>query len=651
MCVMETALLAAGYFLRLCAWIIAAYGCGGLLVRPRPTELPTGTAILLRLIHGFGVIGLAALLLGFVGAISGNSLRAIFGLGLLLGCWSLLRTRPWENYLPVNPPATGRLSWLHSLLIAASALCALNVIVGALAPDSAQDSLWYHLACARAWIHWHRPLAWPTVYPSCFSLHGSLLYSVALAIGDEIDCSLLYALFGFLGLAIVSLYALEWWGLRAAVWAWFLCATAYATYFWFVPVNAGSDLTSVMFSSAGVLAALDALNRPASSPRRALQWRYAAWLLGWGSTVKLPVAGYALFPILALSLLLWARARLRRLGRRTVSDVAPADPSLREVVLFGVLAAIPLALWGARSLFFGAGNPLYPLFREWIPLKPEFLITRRNPIMNTMFPFSLRGVAIVIGLFPRKLRYLVTAHSSGFVLHAAVMLAAPFVADRRWRMFAFLAIIQWAVYFWTSGYNETVKYLAACFPVAFVFAAEALAVFERMPQVRPAARNAALVAFAAILFATYAQRQIEWGSYESVRWEYRPILRHEDRLHYLSTKSYQLNNIFLYDAANRLLPRDAVVLFPDNTYPFYVDRAYLWVDDDIDFYRYLEELGVENAGDLALYLADRHVTHVIANPRNIARHPVWTAVLDPNPTTAPLASAQLYKVRRQPSAR
>jgi len=225
------------------------------------------------------------------------------------------------------------------------------------------------------------------------------------------------------------------------------------------------------------------------------------------------------------------------------------------------------------------------------------------------------------------------------------MVGGFLIHDQRWRKFAFLAALQSIVFFWTVGFNETVKYFAVAYPVAFLFVGVALTHFESLNLLRPPLRIIVCLVFAAIVLSGYVWRQHEWAQSHTIQWHYRPILDRSERLQYLSTKIYQLNNIYLYDTLNRILPQDAVLLFPDNTYPFYVDRRFLWTDEDLKFSNYLRECGVEAPADLVLFLADRRITHVVASSQSIESDERWTNVVEADPTTAPLATSRLYRVR------
>lgn len=643
---MNAALILAAYAARLACVLFAAFGLGA-FASPRKLSLDTSPSVrqLLRFAHGLGVLGLIALCLALTGQLASTTLCVTLAIAFVLGLGRLLRgLRAWSpRFCMPSRTCRGKLSFHHWFLAAICAGHAANAIIGALAPDAQQDSLWYHLSCARAWLHWHKPYAWPSVYPSSYHLHGSMLYTFALAVGDEIDCSLLYAACGFLAFLSVSLFAKRWFGGRAALWSWFLCATAYATHVWYVPINTGSDLIAAMFACCGGLTLLDLLGRGELLRARPKLFM-AGWLLGWGVVTKLTVLGYIILPLAVFFLASSLGASRCKLGHLDTLKSGLSEV-VGEWLAFFVPLLTPFLLWSVRSLVFGAGNPFYPLFRDVLPLYPEFDVTRRNLSVNTLYPFSPDGFALMFSSFPRKLEYLITARSPAFLLHAAATLVGLTSRHRLWRLMGLLGSCQWGVFLWSAGYNETVKYFSICFPMHFVFVGALLVRFEDTTHVSKSLKWLSLLAFAGLLAYVYVSRQVEWGNFETVSWRYRPVLRREERLAYLRSKACQLNNIDLYTEANRRLPADAVVLFPDNAYPFYVDRRYLWTDEDLDFFQYLENLGVRDETDLRLYFADHHVTHVLANPQNIAARPIWRGLLVDMDLSTSSAAARLFTVR------
>ena len=478
--------------------------------------------------------------------------------------WRSVRSAPLLIQPAAAFAAPRPLFWVLTAICAAAAA---NTLLGALAPDAQQDSLWYHLSCARAWVWWGRLDAWPEVFPSNYALHGSALYSIALMLGDEIDCSLLYALEGFLCFSVAALFARRWFGPLAGLWTWLLCATAYGTNVWFVPINTGAELTVAMFATAGLLLAVEAGFGARSVPRGGL-WLASGLLTGFAVATKLTALGYAMAPWLVLLAVAMVR---RRVGWKSAMGAV-------------ALACVPFALWAVRSAWLGSGNPFFPMFRDWMPMKESF---REAAVAAgggggggrlDIHAISPAGALEALRTLPDKLRFAVAERSPGFALHGAAI-AAMFVArDARLRALGAVAAVQWGVYIWTAGQSETSKYFAMSYPAIFVAVGAGMSWLGARREVSPVLRHGGLAAVAWALAWTYGSKQVEWGGYETVAWGYRPVLTAEDRMQYLETKPFGLENIRLYDELNRTLPRDAVVQFVSPTYPFYLNRRYFWRD-------------------------------------------------------------------------
>ncbi len=628
-----TAGLAALCLVRLSAALVVCLGAGSLWPRADARRFGRALAALLGVVSGMGWVGLAMLALGMVGAWNSALLAVLAGALFVRGARELVRTV--RRDLPPAPQAVKSAvpempRWLTGALLAASAVVAVTVTLGALAPDAQQDSLWYHLSCARAWIEWGRPLAWPTVYPSNYTLHGSMLYSALLRVGDEVDCSLLYAAQGFACYALAALFAARWFGRGAGVWAWFLCATGHGTLVWFVPINTGSDLTVAMFATAAMLLLLDGF-RPGFADTRA-NLLLSALLTGFAASTKVTALGYTVLPWLAI--VAWGGFRGRVSPRHAVSAVA--------------LALAPFALWALRSLVFGSGNPVFPMLRGLIPVRPGFeqavinLGAYGGGAENDVYLPVIREIVMAARDFPQKVQFAMMTRTPVPLLHAALV-AGLFLRRWPWRWFGALALAQWTVFFLTSGHNETVKYFAVCFPAALVGVSGALLWFWRAVPVSTGIRGAALAGLAVLMAYPYAARQAEWGAAESVDWRYRPVLTSRARADYLRTKPFGLDRVDEFAAAEKILPPDAVVLFAEQPYPFYLRRRFLWSDSGNEIPGMLEKRGLATAGQIREWLRGQGVTHVFTSGGGLENRPGWREIL----RKVPLLSyrIRLYEVR------
>ncbi|PKO18663.1 hypothetical protein CVU37_04560 [candidate division BRC1 bacterium HGW-BRC1-1] len=576
-----TFLLVLVYLAKSAVALAAAVGAGGQVLARLRGEKPFVWSPALDLavcaVLGLGLLGAVMVVTGLAGIWHPVWVGALVLACAAGGAWRMWgdrkswRSQRQEAQTSLPKAATTAsdaprwLLWLIGLLCAAAAL---NTLLGALAPDAQQDSLWYHLSCARAWIWWGRLDAWPEVFPSNYALHGSVLYSIALMLGDEIDCSLLYALEGFLCFSVAALFARRWFGAVAGAWTWLLCATAYGANVWFVPINTGAELTVAMFATAGLLVAVEAGFGAGEARRNAALWMLSGVLTGFAVATKITALGYGLAPWLVLLAVAVVR---RRVGWKMAAGAV-------------ALACLPFALWAVRSATLGSGNPFFPMFREWMPMNESFSAAVAAAGAGggggrlDIHAFSPAGALEALRAVPDKLNFAVAERSPGFVLHAAVVLALFAVRDARLRALGAVALVQWVVYIWTAGQSETIKYFAMCYPAVFVAVGAGMAWLGARREVSPTLRYGGLAAVAAALAWTYGSKQVQWGGYETVAWGYRPVLTAEDRLSYLETKPFGLDLIRQYDELNRTLPRDAVVQFVSPTYPFYLNRRFYWRD-------------------------------------------------------------------------
>jgi hypothetical protein len=526
----------------------------------------------------------------------------------------------------------GSLPVLEWTLVGACVLAGVNVSLNALAPDCQMDSLWYHLSLARSWVEWDHFGAYAAVFPSNYSLLHSVLYAVALVCGDEIHCSLIYGLCGFVCFVVAAGYAGLWFGLRAGLWTWYLCATAFAAHVWFAPVHAGADLPVAMFSTAGMLTALHVVShgmrgdRPGLTGREARRlWLLSGFLLGCALATKITTLGYFIVPWLGLcGWAFWKRPDLRR-----------AMPGALA------LTVLPFVPWALRSGFHGCGNPLYPLAREWLPVREGWEVLLRSPGHLSIFHPSLSGLAQALQMFPEKIHYMSHTRSPGFIIHAAVI--AGLLARRPVvRATGAVVLLQWAAQFWTTGFNELARYFAQCFPMVFPVAGWALVRFGEWERVSRAVRALSLAAFAVLVGLPYVQRQIECGAHGKVPWPYRPILTVEDKRAYLSGRECDLVNYPLYEWINAHTPRDAVILMGNIGFPFYIERRYLWADPGLDYFTYLEQYGgVDTPAKARRWLADNGVDYVVAYADNVFHMTVWAGATTVTATSVEAPAALL----------
>ncbi|MBX7243950.1 MAG: hypothetical protein K1X53_00525 [Candidatus Sumerlaeaceae bacterium] len=623
---MATGALVAWYLARLCVLVVVFIGAGSFWPRFRGRGRNPWPPITFAMALGMGWIATAFVVLGFGGWICPLSIGGIGVACLLRGVWELKSLRPTGK-------AGRNITWprtaLQWIAFAVSLLVAVNGFIGALAPDSQQDSLWYHLALGRQWSLWNRVVAWPELYPSNFTLHNSALYGAILTFGDEVDCSLVYALQAIVCYSFAAHFARKWFGPGAGIWAWLLCATAHAGHVWFVPINTGNDLGVAMFATGGLLLTVQEFFHKSRRPDFG-NLQVAAILIGFASVTKMTALGYALVPWLAL--VSWGTARRRESPFQSFACILP------------VIIA-PVA-WGIRNVVWGCGNPIFPIFRELLPLREGYEIAVRSSGFNSIFPPTPSGFLAALGDLPKKLEFAGQGHSSGFIIHAAVMFG---LAAKRaeHRALGLVALLNWGVYFWTQGNQETVRYLGMAFPAVFVSAAGLLAWFERQRSISPATRSFGLGALTLLVAGTFAARQYEWGAHNTIEWRYRPLLTSVDREKYLARRDYDLANYPLYEWINRNTPGDGNILMLDIAHAYYVNRRCRWADQDLTFAGYLQKgVGISTEDEVRDWLGQNKIAFVVAYPENAAVAP-WRNILTTATEAIASTPARLYTIKAE----
>ncbi len=535
---------------------------------------------------------------------------------------------------------TDRLRPLHITLLAFTVLILCYMFTGVFAPDSQQDSQWYHLSVARAWIEHNSLDAWLEVYPSNYNLLDSALYAAVLLVtNDSVDCAGVQWLFGVCGILLCGAFAFEWYGRRAAAWAVFLTTTGLTSSAWFVPMHTGNDLIVMTFMAAGLLLTVDELfGRPTNDgikPRPLVALIPKRWgsfdfhgmdrmaaiglCLGFALATKISALGWAMPSWLILIVIATTR-KTHRL------------PVHRAVWMLGWIG-LPCIVWLIRNAFIGCGNPIYPIGRGALPLRPgwEYLATRFTYLSN-VYPLTADGICELAAEFRKRFDAFFSNAGPLFIVHGltALILLPKFFKLKIGGILGFIGFMQWAVLFWLRGSDELVRQFGQTQSVVFVGSALLLTKFEDagiLKQYRGALKSAALYAAVLLIACSVTFRQWRWSTMPSNNWKFRPILADADRLAYLRGCVYTRARIDLYRELNTVLPNDAKVLVSDSNFPFYLERPYFWCDDDINYPELLAAHGVTDADGVRRFLQEKGISYVVAKPGLLP--PAWKANLTP----------------------
>ncbi len=323
----------AGHLLGLgwvAAWLSCAWAAGrpagwlGGIAAARPER------VVLRLLSGWAVLGLAQIGLGFAGLLAPALLRAQTAGLVLAGGNALLRVRPWRA---VAPGPGDR--WP-----AAVALLGLAVMhLAARLPDVLEDAMVYHLAwpeeivrtgritVVAGHVQWRFPKGIEALAVAPWAAGG---ITAAKSVTTALAVSLIPAV---LALTRALGGGSGWWAV-----AWLLVAG--------LPLGlvrqAKNDLGGAVFATGAAWALLRA------GARGGGWWLVAGWFAGAAINARV-TAALALGP---LALLAAVPFRSRR-------SFAPAAAGLAA-------AALPFGAWAAAQ-WYAAGNPVVPFGTGWFP--------------------------------------------------------------------------------------------------------------------------------------------------------------------------------------------------------------------------------------------------------------------------------------------
>jgi hypothetical protein len=391
------------------AVLIAGYGLGRLLVRRLLPHWDGWPAQLQACAIGLGCLSLIDLVFTGLGWFRPTPLSAlVVCLAVASGATILFRSRPTLPR-PAWSVSTGLVAALMAVLVVTA--------VGALAPETKYDALWYHLGFPSQWLHTGRLSFFPSQYSTAYPFANELLYGDAIALAGPIAAKAVNLGFGVLLIGATIDLGRRLFSLRVALIG-ALCLGVAPVVIWDAG-TANADLSAAMFIVLAVDVAVARLDRP--DRRSAVA---CGLLVGFAMATKLTTVYAA--PLLALLLLAGPtlRAPARRIGDAVVVALMSVMPVLPYLIRSEVLTGNPVfpffygtfgakaSLWNATSdMNFKAAQDRYGTGHGVVKLLtlPWNLIAHPEPFGGSF------GILLVVGLFlalkwrPRRIPAIVAA--------------------------------------------------------------------------------------------------------------------------------------------------------------------------------------------------------------------------------------------------
>jgi 4-amino-4-deoxy-L-arabinose transferase-like glycosyltransferase len=313
-------------------------------------------AILFQLSIGLGTISYFSILLAIAGLYQVNTIRVLLASVLVVGlgwlAWSVVTKRPAE------PMPFPRLRWPAAWTVSdglwqiISFLAVGIALIGALAPETEWDALWYHLWLPKLWLAAGHPVDVISEMNSLYPLTWELIFGAGLAMGGPVPAKLLHFATLPLTAVVVFEFARRFFP-RASAW---LAVAAFLT----VPTTIWESTTALVDLALALHTALALFALFRYAERQQGQWlALSALNFGLGAATK--YLGLIIGALAAIGLLFYLWSRLRQGFWRAA----------RPAVILGLTCLLVPLPWFVRS-WRASGNPVFPLaFRVFGAKPPE----------------------------------------------------------------------------------------------------------------------------------------------------------------------------------------------------------------------------------------------------------------------------------------
>jgi 4-amino-4-deoxy-L-arabinose transferase-like glycosyltransferase len=316
--------------------LLAAWAAGGVAWRPfSSTTRDRLEVTVFRLALGFGALSFAYFAAAGLGWFRPSIVLALTVAGALAGVWELSRIS-WRGLEKGDLPPT---SGFEMAAFGVALTAALMALVGALAPETEYDALWYHIWLPVQWLSAGRPVDIVEEYPSLYPLTWDLLFGAGFLMGGSVGAKLVH----------------------------FVCLPFAAATTWLVTRRFAPDASPALAVALVVTPPIIIWEATTAYVDLALAWYLALavyalfrhdetrdrrWLVLAGLTMGMALA----IKHLGLVALLIIGTALVIREVRLASRLAAA---LRVVTLFGAIAILLPSPWYARA-WMASGNPFFP---------------------------------------------------------------------------------------------------------------------------------------------------------------------------------------------------------------------------------------------------------------------------------------------------
>ncbi len=497
-----------------------------------------------------GVSGLIGLLLGVVP----HGLN--WGLAVLLGAATVV----FAVNRKAGLPRIGE--WkTHTIALVVSAVLAIPVVIGVLAPPSMLDwdSLAYHLAVPKLWLEQGRIGFVPGIHHSNFPFTAEMLYVWGLQLGHETGAKAFNLCWFLLGGITLFGLARRWYGGKGSTGWWASLAFAGCPVVMWEAGTAYIDIPHGLFCGLAVLYAADALSEDSQR-----LWSLSGLCLGFAMGTK-HTGLQTLGAILIVALV------CQFLSLRRRSTEPGSKPSVRGLALALILAVLVASPWYVKSVAY-TGNPVYPFFYKqlggkfWNEWRTQIYTQEQKSFGVGSSPIAL-GHA-VLGLAYQPGRYVNPGQKegkgfpTGAIGFAALLSGALWCASGRLKAKekVVLAAVGVSLLAWFVLSQQSRYLVSIVVPLAVLTAG--------------AIRNLKLgsIAVAAVgLQAAYTW----WMTWKMQSTDQLPVVTgHVSRDDYLAT------HVPFYDPAqviNRLVGNVKVALY-DEVFGYFLNKPYMWAN-------------------------------------------------------------------------